>query len=125
MFVKRLVYTNYMLYFFQGVKTRLIKIGVTTRSTADERLKACQLGSPDKLILLGCRIELSYIDETKLHNKYKHLNTHGEWFEETQELLDEIKDIIKNGMITTERFDDKRLPQVKFTLDVQDIWRMV
>lgn len=85
-----------MIYFVQGEKTKLIKIGITNDGRhfcPHVRLSGLQSGSPDKLKLLGviyiepkkswtsklCRqkdVEL----EQAIHSKFIIQHVHGEWF---------------------------------------------
>ena len=73
-------------YFIQGVKTGLIKIGKTSR-TVKERCGVLQVGSPDKLRILG---EVASDIEDKCHALFAHLSKHGEWFRPAPELLEFI-----------------------------------
>jgi hypothetical protein len=73
-----------MIYFFQGEITRRIKIGFTTRFI-HSRLDALQIGSPDKLVFLGAHPG-DERTEYELHNKFQDTYSHGEWFNESQEL---------------------------------------
>lgn len=77
-----------MIYFVQGEVTRRIKIGVTKRFI-HSRLGALQTGSPDKLIFLGARPG-DERTEYKLHQQFGDSHSHGEWFHETEELLNYI-----------------------------------
>ena len=69
--------TQTMTYFIQGEKTGLIKIG--TSNNPMHRLMELQIGSPDTLIMLKYVDSLTY-PETELHQRFKHLRRHGEWF---------------------------------------------
>lgn len=73
-----------MIYFLQGEITRRIKIGFTERFIHN-RMSALQIGSPDKLIFLGARPG-DERTEYELHNKFRVVYSHGEWFNESQEL---------------------------------------
>lgn len=65
----------------------MIKIGTT--DNLETRLKALQCGSPVPLELLGvCQLE-----EKDLHERFKHLQKHGEWFLGTTELLEFIEGV--------------------------------
>jgi hypothetical protein len=84
------------IYFIQGVKTKLIKIGYTSLKLGI-RLSNMQAGSPDKLqillILTGDRAL-----EQQLHVKFAKYHKHGEWFRPGTELL---KFIGENCKITS------------------------
>jgi hypothetical protein len=69
-----------MVYVFRSHQTGLIKIGVTEDRTFDKRLKELQTGSPDILTCVDYRDDWSYAEEKIIHEKFKHLRHHGEWF---------------------------------------------
>lgn len=75
------------VYFMGG--GGLIKIGVTT--DVDARLRSLSNSSPVPIRYLG-----SYLGtreaEREMHDKFKHLRRHGEWFDDTPELRAEIED---------------------------------
>lgn len=73
-----------MIYFIKSDSGH-IKIG-HTKKNPQARLKALQIGSPDKLIILKT-IRGGYAMETHLHSKFKHLHVFGEWFSASPELL--------------------------------------
>jgi hypothetical protein len=73
------------LYFVQGTATRHIKIGVA--KCAIKRLKTLQIGSPDKLVLLGTIPNLPLGEEAVYHAHFSTYRLHGEWFEESAEIL--------------------------------------
>jgi hypothetical protein len=64
-----------------------IKIGFSRNPRS--RLKDLQTCSPFPLKILKI-IEGTQDDETIFHKKFKQINTHGEWFKKTPELLEEI-----------------------------------
>lgn len=80
------------IYFILGEKTRLIKIG--TSYDVLTRLGNMQVGSPDKLILLGT-IDVNQkhteITEIELHRKFKDLHSHREWFKIGDSLVEFLK----------------------------------
>lgn len=73
-----------IVYFIQGEKTKLVKIGKTS-NTIPERLAKLQTGSPDKLRLIGICFGPT-CTERMLHNKFKEHRRHGEWFFPSSEL---------------------------------------
>jgi hypothetical protein len=76
-----------MIYFVQGETTRLIKIGYA--ACPRRRLIDLQVGSPDKLQILGI-IDTTGRDKA-YHEIFKHLLIRGEWFAPGKELLDYIR----------------------------------
>ncbi|MCW4039964.1 MAG: GIY-YIG nuclease family protein [Candidatus Bathyarchaeota archaeon] len=76
-------------YFVQGVRGGSIKIG-KTRQDPKERLKNLQTGSPEELQIVGL---LKGDIETELHNKFKNLRKHGEWFDNKPELVSYIESL--------------------------------
>ena len=74
--------TGFQTYFIQGKLTGLIKIGRSIDPC--KRLKALQIGSPDRLTLLGtCNADIEHATQ----KRFKHVNEYGEWFRPTPELL--------------------------------------
>jgi hypothetical protein len=84
-----------MVYFIQGNKTRLVKIGQTTNLT--KRLRALQAHSPDQLYVLAT------IPDEKADAPY-HLRFreswagHGEWFNPSPELMAFIKTLTPSAL---------------------------
>lgn len=79
------------LYFIQAQVTGLIKIGIALKPR--ERLAALQIGSPDKLVLLGVvRQPGARAVERALHAAMKEHRSHGEWFRPAPALLQYIAD---------------------------------
>lgn len=77
------------IYFIRGETTGLIKIGFA-RNPA-RRLTNLQIGSPDRLALLGTILGMME-DEFALHERFAHLRKHGEWFEPGDDLLAFIRE---------------------------------
>jgi hypothetical protein len=73
------------VYFIAG--GGLIKIGVTV--DVDERLQRLRLSCPVELRHFGS-FPGTQNTERELHKKFAHIRHHGEWFQDTQELRDEI-----------------------------------
>lgn len=73
------------IYFIRGEITRRIKIGYTTGSVY-RRLLDLQVGSPDKLELLGV-VNAPIWLEKEFHELLKSDRSHNEWFEESAQLL--------------------------------------
>lgn len=68
------------IYFIRGVTTGLTKIGYTRNpETALRRFANLQIGSPDRLMLVGL-IEGHPSIERELHDHFHTRRRHGEWF---------------------------------------------
>lgn len=75
------------IYFVQSEADGAIKIGMSNNPL--KRLSSLQSGSPATLHLLGimkCGFK-SYETEQQLHDKFKHLSIHGEWFRPGEDLI--------------------------------------
>jgi|ERR1700676_3211289 len=74
--------TGFQTYFIQGQVTGLIKIGRAIDPC--KRLKGLQVGSPDRLVILGtCEADI----EQATQRQFKENRAHGEWFRATPELM--------------------------------------
>jgi hypothetical protein len=78
-------FTKGFIYFIQGEITKRIKIGFTKRKLSI-RIGQLQVGSPDKLSLLGWLWGNEDV-EFYIQNMWWHLRDHGEWFNASPELL--------------------------------------
>lgn len=85
--------TSGTVYFIQGESTRLIKIGFTDRAVK-ARCAILQVGSPDKLIILGS-IDGSREIESYLHDIFAKHRVIGEWFRPAVEILEFITEHIR------------------------------
>ena len=65
------------VYFFVSTDFSFVKIGYS--NNPNERIKSVQTGCPLELSLAGY-INGTTQDEYNFHQKYKYLNTFGEWF---------------------------------------------
>lgn len=96
-----------MVYFIQAEELGLIKIGRTNQSNLILRLKAMQVGSPDKLKLIGVvNDEHSFGGERGIHKKFESLWVHGEWYYPGKDLLEFINllgPLQLVGLISTRR----------------------
>jgi len=92
-----------MIYFFQGEITRRIKIGFTARFI-HSRMGSLQIGSPDKLAFLGAHPG-DEKTEYELHNRFQETYSHGEWFNESQELIQYIEQFCIHDMETAHSVD--------------------
>jgi hypothetical protein len=77
-----------MIYFIQGQKTQLIKIGLA--EDVKRRLSNLQTGSPDVLVFLGGFPGDEAI-ETRVHARFRSQRKHGEWFEPSDALNEFIQ----------------------------------
>lgn len=78
------------IYAIQARALRVIKIGYA--SNPANRLKSLQTGSPDLLNMIGLWRGVLQ-DEIDLHLEFGKLRVHGEWFQETPELLKRIQEL--------------------------------
>jgi hypothetical protein len=83
------------VYFVQGIKTRLLKVGYTNNPS--ERLKNHQVGSPDILICVGY-IYGSFQIENQFHKALSPFVSHGEWFDLPDGLMNYISRRIYIGL---------------------------
>ncbi|MDZ4318303.1 MAG: GIY-YIG nuclease family protein [Phenylobacterium sp.] len=74
------------VYFVQAAKLGLIKIGFA--ADIQERLGSLQVGSPDRLALIGAIYDKDALAiEARLHSRFRKDREHGEWFRPSAELL--------------------------------------
>ena len=92
-----------MIYFLQGEITRRIKIGHTTRFI-HTRMGALQIGSPDSLVFLGAHPGDERA-EYALHERFEKFHSHGEWFDESQELAQYIEQYCIHDQMTAHSVD--------------------
>lgn len=80
----------YCVYFIQAHQSKRVKIGST--SDPQTRLSTLQIGSPEKLRLIGtipCHDSTEARSrESELHRLFKRVGIHGEWFDFDDELID-------------------------------------
>jgi hypothetical protein len=75
------------VYFIQAGDSGPIKIGSGRRP--QRRLRQLQIGNHEPLRLLGAYPGTA-LDETQLHEQFRHARLRGEWFAPLPELLDEV-----------------------------------
>jgi hypothetical protein len=80
-----------MIYFIQGEITRRIKIGYTACEIFEDRFQPMKSSSPDQLRFIGGMIG-DRRREKEIHNLFYGCHSHGEWFDESQELYDFIEE---------------------------------
>lgn len=79
-----------VVYFVSDDLGQAIKIG--TAKNANTRLAELQCGSSSKLRILKV-VKGDRKHEAKLHQKFKHLRMHGEWFKAAPELIKFIESL--------------------------------
>ncbi len=77
------------IYFIQGEVTQHIKIGVS--KNPENRRKSLESSEP--LNLLAVIKEGGIVMEERLHEQFKHLRLHGEWFRPDKELFEFIDNL--------------------------------
>ena len=79
-----------MIYFVQGQKTKLIKIGYSTnKETFKKRLSQLQCQNADKLVVLRTMAG-GRLTESALHLKHKKARVWGEWFRFSASLKSDV-----------------------------------
>ena len=73
-----------------------IKIGLSTKP--DRRAESLSAWSPWPLEIMGT-VPGSWDDEQFLHSCFHAHRTHGEWFQDSPDLLNAIADILSSGTI--------------------------
>lgn len=68
-----------IVYFISAPVAKLVKIGFTSKSTADDRRRELQTGSAEPLIIVGV-IQGDIARERELHNRFAPYRVIGEWF---------------------------------------------
>jgi len=81
------------VYFIRAGYFGPIKIGFTTNFK--KRLIHLQTGCPEKIIVLVV-LKTNQATELSYHQSYAKINIIGEWFQPTNELLEEINLLIKD-----------------------------
>lgn len=80
--------TTPVIYFLQASKSKLVKIGFT-EGPVWNRICALQIGSPEKLILLGTMPGTRWA-ELQLHRQFADCSEAGEWFRSEPPLMEFI-----------------------------------
>jgi len=84
-----------VVYFVQSRLGGPIKIGLTTEPK--QRLKQLQNGSPIPLQILGALRGDAKV-EAAIHERFRKLRLHDEWFEPSMELVEFIRQFGKGGL---------------------------
>jgi regulatory protein YycH of two-component signal transduction system YycFG len=87
---KETVNASQDVYFIADSRRNLVKIGVSQNPLA--RLSQVQIGNGNKLELLKAVAGGKKL-ESLIHSKFAHLNTSGEWFKLTKELVEYIEEL--------------------------------
>ncbi len=77
------------VYFIQGQETLRIKIGVA--KDPQKRLANLQVGSAERLVLVGILFGMGVAKERQLHGRFIADEVHGEWFKPSRKLVEYIK----------------------------------
>jgi hypothetical protein len=80
--------TNTFVYFIVDWQRQVVKIGVS--QSPQKRLAALQTSNPNPLEL-AAMIPGGYVPERQLHERYAAHRLNGEWFQLTQEIIDQIE----------------------------------
>ena len=106
------------VYFIQAGP--YIKVG--TAKDVLSRLDQLKAGSPFPLTLLGA-IPGNRRREIQIHERFKHLRTHGEWFLSCDEINDYIHEVLQAEGATIGRSLSSS-KQVVFRLTPMQIWQL-
>ena len=86
------------VYFIRHKTTTPIKIGMSSKDTPEDRVKAMETGSPYGIEILGFIITNTAEDlESTLHKKYSKHRLHGEWFDIAEE---EVKSVLREHSVS-------------------------
>lgn len=77
-----------------------IKIGYTNKKDSNNRLKSLQTANARELFSL-CEIPGYRKIEKELHNKFQHFHVRGEWYKKDRDLVDYIRQFIKEDELFT------------------------
>jgi hypothetical protein len=83
---------NEKVYFVEAIGLNLIKIGHT--QFLKSRIKALETQCPVPVILIGTILGNRAV-EVSLHWEFRHIRSHGEWFEKTDNLMKRITELTK------------------------------
>lgn len=110
------------VYFVQAEKLGLIKIGYA--ADIRERLRSLQVGSPDRLTLIGAIYDNDALSiEAQLHSRFRDDREHGEWFRPTEALLAFIAEWTVERADALERAEGKaQFDALHGTQDAYDEW---
>lgn len=112
-----------MIYFIQGERTKLVKIGRSAHLT--KRLMTLQTGSAE---WLTCLAVIENVDsEAWYHERFEAARVHGEWFEPTEQLMTFIESLpeTKYTGVTVRSKEDGKVPQPAKPQLGELIWKSV
>lgn len=108
-------------YFIQQETGGNIKIGFTTQDPK-ARLANLQTGSAYNLRIVGL---LEGNREKELHKKFSHINTKGEWYKNSEELVDYIRSSTLDGydepLVSSPKIDEQGYLKYETT---KQVWRI-
>jgi len=101
-----------MVYFIREEKGFLVKIGYT--KNIKQRMHQIKVGCPSEIILLG-HVDGGEKEEKSIHEIFRHLRKHGEWFEYDYSMLYLIETFgtLLHGKDMLER--DRKLEKINTT----------
>jgi len=94
-----------LIYFVQGQRSGLIKIGYSTSIKA--RLRTLRTASPEPLEVLAI-VEGTKDDERALHERFRFARSHGEWFHPRRRLLEHVESLVESRPATGAEFAARR-----------------
>ena len=91
-----------LIYFVEGANK--VKIGFCKLNNLKKRLQNLQIGSPVRLVLLGSTTG-NMNEEQLLHQEFRQLWSHGEWFNLEAPLTEYIARVTGNCLINNKPQD--------------------
>ncbi len=82
------------LYLIINNDRKYLKIGVSVNTK--DRIKNLQTSNPDKLSIMFALKNKSHLEKV-LHKKFSHINKNGEWFDYSDEIVNEFKKLAKRS----------------------------
>lgn len=108
-----------LVYFVRATTMGLIKIGATL--DVNDRLQSLQVGSPDKLVLMGAIYDKEAFDiERRLHARFTAHRSHGEWFRPCAELLDLIEEYPLSDMVAVQKAELRAALEATYSAQPQE-----
>ena len=116
-----------MLYVLKVVNYPYYKIGVTTKTTVEDRLSTIQKMCPFKLeIFRTIESKHSRQLETTIHNHFVNKKIHGEWFHLVPDDLPQIDEVHNNFEPKIRKtFNIKSKPKTNYYNDINSIVRLL
>jgi hypothetical protein len=107
-----------IVYFVRADEYGPIKIGYS--ATPRQRLSDLQNGSPHQLRLIGYIHPGSYHLERQLHQRFRSLRLHGEWFDPRAPLINFIAQVTVQCSVLLSRLDRNAKPIGSITKDARE-----